>query len=228
MKKKISNSFASYQEQKQRRREDYILAYLVVARKSRQRFDYVTDMAKSVASYITTVETQEGMSNSACNPATLLRNKRYSALLHSYLRDNVHQGIKNAPMKKNHLSPVEQSNSLLSGIETSNLRLENQRLKYHIVELERALAHKAPRLPPIGTHSPEVPSNLQDMEFKFISTCQMLSTILSKLQDILIADAEKQRILDATVRRGDNVLVDERIAAPFFDWLKGHAANMLR
>ena len=225
--KKAPNSFASYQEEKQLRRQNYIKAFLVIARLSRQKYDYVTDLAKAVAVHITESEKRDGISEKACNPSTLLRNSRYKTLLYSYLAENVSKGLKQVRRAKADLGPVAQSNALLADIESSNLRNENQRLKYHIAELERRLAGEGgadvanDHLIPGQSDRAE----LLEMERKFIVTCQVVSEMLTKLQDILVADVEKMRILDAAVKRGDNVIVDERLAAPFFEWLKKHASS---
>jgi len=224
---KNANTFASFQEQKQVRREKYIEAYLVVARKSRQKYDFVTDLAKAVANHISVNEKREHISESECNPSTLLRNNRYKSLLLSYLADSASAGLKNSHKLAIKLSPAEKSSALLSDIKTSNLRLESQRLKYHIADLEKALAAKG-EIQAIVSKSGSANDALvefSEMEFKYVSTCQVVMAIVSKLQDVLTVDIEKRRILDAAVRRGDNVIVDERLAAPFFDWLKKHDAG---
>ena len=225
---KTPSRFANYQEQKQRRRENYIEAYLVVARSSRQKYDYVTDLAKAISHHIALSEKREGISNTECNPSTLLRNKRYKAMLLSYMAENVGKGLKNLCRTRVTVSPTDQSNSLLAGIESSNLRNENQRLKYYIAELESSRERKGAGTAPESEvlTGPTGRNEFAEMEFKFVSTCQVVSAILTKLQDVLVADIEKKWILDAAIRRGDNVIVDEKLAAPFFEWLKKHASGM--
>lgn len=225
---KNNNSFASYQEGKQVRREQYIEAYLLIARQSRQKYDYVTDLARAVSNHISVNEKREGISDAECSPSTLLRNKRYKALLLSYLADSIGPGLRNTNKRVAKPNLSEASTALLSQLETSNLRLENQRLKYHIADLERALSAKGDisAVAMDDSSKNEIAVEFANMEFKYVSTCQVVMAILSKLQDILTVDVEKKLILDAAVRRGDNVIVDERLAEPFFDWLNKHAAGL--
>lgn len=226
--KKTANTFASYQEQKQLRREGLIEAYLRIARKSRQKYDYVTDLAKAVAMHITTTERREGVTDAACNPSTLLRNRRYKSLLLSYLADSASPGLKNTNKPAVLPGAAEASNALLSQLEISNLRLENQRLKYHIAELEKEVAAKGTISIDTGGKNDNdgLQTALSELEFKYVSTCQTVMALLTRLQDILALDMDKKCILDASVRRGDNVIVEERLAEPFFEWLKKHAASI--
>lgn len=225
---KNSNTFASYQESKQVRREQYIAAYLLVAKKSRQKYEFVTDLARAVSNYISANEKREGINDKECSPSTLLRNNRYKALLLNYQADSASPGLRKGNKIAVKLEPVEASSILLSQLETSNLRLENQRLKYHIGDLEKNLAAKGGNAVVAinGESGADVALKYAELEFKYVSTCQVVTAILSKLQDVLTVDIEKGRILDAAVRRGDNVIVEGRLAEPFFDWLKKHAAGM--
>jgi len=224
---KQSNSFASYQEAKQVRRQKYIEEFLLVARKSRQKYDYVTDLARAVSHHISATEKRLGVTDKECNPSTLLRNERYKSLLLSYLAESAGPGLRNADKRAVKLNPVESSSALLSQLETSNLRLENQRLKYHIVDLEKALVDRdTTTIAKVETgRVTDIEVELSEMEFRYVSTCQALMMILSKLQDVLVTDVEKEQILDAAMRRGDNVIVGGVLAAPFFDWMKKHAAS---
>ncbi len=210
------------------RREQYIEAYLLVARQSRQKYDYVTDLARAVSNHISVSEKREGISDAECSPSTLLRNNRYKALLLSYLADSVGPGLRNTNKRVAKLNPSDASTTLLSQLETSNLRLENQRLKYHIADLESAISAKGDISAAATKESSEINIAVEfaNMEFKYVSTCQVVMALLSKLQDVLTVDVEKKRILDATIRRGDNIIVDERLAEPFFDWLNRHSAGM--
>lgn len=225
---KNNNTFASYQEAKQVRRQQYIEAYLSVGRKSRQKYDFVTDLATAVANHISAIEKRDGISDKECKPSTLLRNTRYKSLLLSYQAESASPGLRNANKRVSKAAPTQTPNSLLAELETSNLRLENQRLKYHISDLEKALVDKGTAMiaPPGGASGINVEVELSEMEFKYVSTCQVLMAILAKLQDVLVVDVDGTRILDAAMRRGDNVIVDGKLAAPFFDWLKKHAAAL--
>ena len=225
---KSSNTFAPYQEAKQIRRQQYIEAYLLVARMSRQKYDYVTDLARAVSHHISVIEKREGVSEKECKPSTLLRNIRYKALLLSYQAESASPGLRNTNKRAVKFDPTEPSNALLVQLETSNLRLENQRLKYHIADLEKALTDKGvATIAASGAASvSDAEAELSDMEFNYVSTCQVVMAILSKLQDVLTVDVEKKRILNAAVRRGDNVIAGGRLAEPFFDWLNKHAAGM--
>lgn len=221
---KNSNTFAPYQEAKQIRRQQYIEAYLLVARMSRQKYDYVTDLARAVSHHISVIEKRDGISEKECKPSTLLRNIRYKALLLSYQAESASPGLRNTNKRAVKFDPTEPSNALLVQLETSNLRLENQRLKYHIADLEKALTDKG--IATIAASVSDTEAESSDMEFNYVSTCQVVMAILSKLQDVLTVDVEKKRILDAAVRRGDNVIAGGRLAEPFFDWLNKHAAGM--
>lgn len=216
MNRKIRNTFEAYQEEKQQRREALIRNLLSVARKSRARFKFVTDLAKMVSAHVTEAEGKE------CHPATLLRNKRYKALLLSHMAISNDEGVLTS-VKGVVEGPAAETALTLSQLEASNLRNENQRLKRHIDSLESALSSKSGNnsQPTSGREKSAEPwtNEIVALQEKYVSTCQVVALLLENMQELLLADVENMEIIDRT-RRRNNVIVNARLGTPFFEWLK--------
>lgn len=215
-KKKCVNTFAAYQSAKMERREGLIKIYLATLRKSRVEVKYVTDLAKMVAVHIGQVEQGE------CNTSTLLRNKRYKALLLSYMAERITQGSKQIDATAiNH--SASQTLVIQASLEASNLKRETQRLKAYIIELEGRLENTAAKIPALPSNSPAIDHcEESELKYKYVRTCQAIGLILEHWKDFMGVDMENNQIVDLSSRRLDphRLIVDSNIAAPFFEWLK--------
>lgn len=222
---KGGNRFLSYQNKTQARRIELMTAFLTVSQKSRAKYDYVTDLAKAAAIYISDREKRNDSSKPGCNPATLLRNPKYKALLIGYLADNL--SAKGKSLKVRQLeAPQAKASVLLQEIEASNLKRENIRLKAHVEELKKkldampSLAYTAQSGDKAASENAAHIAKNNDLEYKYITTCQALRLLLNRESLGLVADTENMWILDGSLRR-NNVIVSERHASPFFEWFKG-------
>lgn len=209
--KKLVNPFEAYQQDHQSTRVAHIQAYLKVAKDSRAHFAYVTDLAEMVATHLSQVEGKK------CHRSTLLRNLNYKGLLLSYMAADVAPGIKRVISNKVE-SATEQALVVHSQLELANVKRENLRLKVHIAELRsRDSQFGAPELS-LASTKPAAD------EVAFVKTCQVLLRVLENFDGLLSVDFEMDRLLD-TSRIVDNVIADEKLAAPFIAWLR---ANKVR
>lgn len=201
-----NNPFAGWQQAKQERREMLVREFLAYMKKKRMRCEYITDLADMVSKHISE---QEGTS---CNRATLLRNKRYKALLLSYMAHSLAEGT-DAIDHRSLKDPKAGALVLAAEFGAENLRREVARLKAYIFELE---ATKTKPMPP----RVEVATDdlIEEVTRKHILTCQALLAVLKHFDGLLFADADAKRVLDKSARP-HKVVVDEKFAAPFFEWL---------
>lgn len=210
------NTFEGYQQAKQERRERLIVQYLEQLRSSRVKFQHVTGLADMVATHIAHQEQHP------CNKATLLRNKRYKALLLTFMAAHLGPGTKSLRLKD---VSDDKSKALVmtAQLESSNLQREVERLKAYIGYLEKTLCGKSLSSSP--AHSSEdvkkVIRSRDEAQFMYTRTCQALLAVLSHLRQTLSTDPERQQIIDLS-RLRNNVIVDAGTAGPFFEWL---AAN---
>ncbi|WP_429563135.1 hypothetical protein [Paraburkholderia sp. MM6662-R1] len=210
------NTFERYQQARQERRERLIDQFLNQLQSSRVRFEHVTGLADMVAMHISHQEQHP------CNKATLLRNKRYKALLLTFMAAHLGAGTKN--LRLNDLTD-DKSKALVTTaqLEAGNLRREVERLNAYIGYLEKRQAGEPPRDHPAHSSADveKATRSLREAQLKHTRTCQALFAVLRHLSQALSADAEHQRIIDLS-RLRNNVVVDAAIAGPFFEWL---AAN---
>jgi hypothetical protein len=210
---KKKNTFAPWQEANQVRREAIIDDYLKVLGKTRVRVRNPTALAELVASHISQVEGEP------CNKATLLRNDRYKAKLLSYHAKSLVPGSK-ALNPRSVTDPTAKALLTTSQLETGNLKRELERLNIYVTSLEEQLdaaQSKRPALPaPAGSQADG--AQVSDYEFRFIRTCQALRSLLDHLSLVVQVDTKTQSIMDASKRR-NNVIVDQVLAGPFFEWL---------
>ncbi|TXI86482.1 MAG: hypothetical protein E6Q40_06365 [Cupriavidus sp.] len=212
---KKKNTFASWQEANQVRRENIIDQYLKVLGKTRVKVRNPTALAELVASHISQAEGEP------CNKATLLRNDRYKAKLLSYHAKSLVPGSK-ALNPRAVTDPTAKALVTSSHLETSNLKRELERLNIYVTSLEQqidAAQSKRPLLPAPAA-DPGDSAQVSDFEFRFIRTCQALRSLLDHLNLVVQVDTKAKCILDASKRR-NNVIVDQVLAGPFFDWLAG-------
>lgn len=203
--KRDNDTFADYREKKQTKRELLIRGYLDITHLSRANFKFITDLAKMVAAHLSQVEGRN------CSPSTLLRNIRYKVLLEKYQEKSVLPGAKNVSIP---VIDEPRSAAVVTQLKlvNRNLTSENQRLKAHIASL-KAGQKIAQSCVVVGV-SPET----NDFEEKFILTCQAMLRLFEKFDELLRVDTDANRIIDLEPRP-HRVLVDERFATPYIEWL---------
>lgn len=201
------NPFASWQKANQKRREALITEFLDYMKKRRMRCEYITDLAGMVAKHISEQE------EASCHPATLLRNQGYKALLSSYMAksmaggtDAIDRGCLNDPKAGAIVIAAE--------LGKENLRREVARLKAYIVELEA----RKPKFEPVNEPKVSRSDSIDDLRQKNAMTCKALLIVLKHYDGLLRIDADSNRIEDASTRP-PRVVVDGKLAAPFFEWL---------
>lgn len=201
------NPFAGWQQEKLKRREALIREFLAYMGKKRMKCEYITDLADMVAKHISE---REGAS---CNRATLLRNKRYKALLLTYMAKSLVGGT-NAIDPKGIEDPKAEALLLAAEVGAENLRREVGRLKAYIAELESV----KPKLIAEGNPVDSSEDVIRDLRLRLVQTSQALLAVLQHFDGLLRADSDANRILDATTRP-PKVVVDAKLATPFFEWL---------
>ena len=201
------NPFAGWQPAKQERREALIRQYLAYMKKTRMRCQYITDLAEMVARHIGEQE------STRCNRATLLRNKRYKALLLSYMANSMAEGT-DAVDRRNLKDPKAGALVLAAEVGAENLRREVTRLKAYISDLEAA--ETKPELHRASKTSTD--ETVEDLRRRHVLTCQALLAVLKHFDGLLLVDADAKRVMDASARP-QKVVVDEKLATPFFEWM---------
>ena len=221
MTKKGKNTFENFQEEKQKRREDYIVAFLDSLKSSRVKFPHVTALAEMVAKHIAQIE------NGPCNKATLLRNNRYKVLLLTFIACQLAGGTKNIHAR---YITDDKAKALLASaqLHANNYRRENERLKTHVAALmgNDAAGHPvgllAPRaLTSSNTVGTDLSIQLQDTHMKYVRTCQALHAVLKHMSGMLESIPAKHQIVDLS-RRVNSIIVDESFAMPYFEWLENN------
>lgn len=214
---KIS-TFSAWQEACQVKREGLIDEYLEVLAKTRVKVRNPTALAELVASHLSKVEGEP------CNKATLMRNPRYKAKLLSYHASSLVPGSKGLN-QRSVTDPTAKALITTSQLEAGNLKRELERLNIYVTSLEEQLdkaQSKQPALP--APSAAEALGQVSDFEFRFIRTCQAMRSLLDHLNVVVQVDTRAQCILDASKRR-NNVIVDQALAGPFFDWLASVAGG---
>lgn len=208
---KRKNTFEGYQQAKQERREKLVIEYLEQLKTSRVKFQHVTGLAEMVATHLTHQEQRP------CNRATLLRNKRYKALLLTFMAAHLGGGTKNLKLKS---VADEKAKSLVvtAELEASNLKREVERLKVYIAHLEQHQTEQpALKVPPL-----ERRANCQELheaQLNLTRTCQALFAILRHFERTVSVDTDRGQVLDMS-RLRNNVIVDSALATPFVEWLR--------
>ncbi|MFM0353334.1 hypothetical protein PQR12_07620 [Paraburkholderia nemoris] len=207
------NRFASYQKQIQDNRERLVVQYLSFVKPKRIRFPHVSALADVVSTYIAARE------ESPCSRSTLLRNWRYKVHLLRYIAET-NAGKDGRPIGaiQNNVAGVEEFGMVLA---QNNLKRENERLKGHITALELEIASKGVTANDRSLTDDAVRSKLEMLEVKYALTCQALQVLLTGLRDFVAVDADTEQFLDRAKMRS-NILVERRLAAPFFEWLRAN------
>lgn len=209
---KLKNPFARYQSEKVTSREQTITRYLGTLRRTRAKYQYVTDLAKAVAEQIELTETRP------CSASTLLRNKRYKALLLHFMASQSGTGALSSSAVTDNTAKL-----LLNAadLEVGNLKRENERLHSHVTNLEKQLdaRNKLAPVPLQKVGEDSARRELDSLLTKYALVCKSLWLILDHFKDVVTADADGQRIIDLAAPQRKNVVVNADTAAPFFDWL---------
>lgn len=209
MKEKLKNPFAGYQAKKVDTREAFITQYLATLRRTRAKYEYVTDLAKAVAEQIALVEKKP------CSVSTLLRNQRYKALLLNFMATQAGVAGK---------SPVTDSAAskmlvMAAELESVGHKREVERLKTYVTSLERQLDEigstriTGPAVTPGAVLT-------DDLSNRFAMTCKTLWLVLDHFKDLISVDIDGQQIIDLSAPRKSNVIAAAVDAGAFFEWLQ--------
>lgn len=210
---KTPSRFAAWQEANQARREVLIDEYLKFLAKTKVKVRNPTDLADLVAKHISQVEGEP------CNKATLLRNVRYKAKILTFQARSLTAGAK-ALSSRSVTDPAAKALLTTSELECGNLKRELERLNIYVTSLEEEVDRykSQKRALPAPASGAESTGHVSDNELRHIRTCQAMRSLVSHLSMIVELDTRNRCILDKSKRR-DNVIVDQEIAGPFFDWL---------
>lgn len=204
------NTFEGYQAAKQDGREKLVIQYLEQLATSRVRFQHVTGLAEMVATHITHQQQKP------CNKATLLRNKRYKALLLTFMAAHLGGGTQNLKLRD---VGDEKAKALVmtAELKAANLEREVTRLRGYVEHLQKTQSDAPAALPAPDANGLE--QQLHDMRLKYVRTCQALQGVLRHFESSLAVNVEKRQIVDLAKRR-NNVVVDADFVEPFVAWLK--------
>ncbi|RFB70836.1 MULTISPECIES: hypothetical protein [unclassified Herbaspirillum] len=206
-KRRLANPFKGYQDKGMSEREEVIIRYLASLKKTRAKFEYVTDLAKAVAEQIQMVERKP------CSFTTLLRNSRYKAQLLNFMamRAGTNAVQVSEPAALALIHTVE--------LELSNVKRDNERLRTYIADLEAQVAPS-----PVLTASPTLASDnaaeLSRLSNDKAMACKALWLTLEHFKELIRIDLDRGCIVDLATLRGNNVIVEPEIAKAFLDWLR--------
>jgi hypothetical protein len=141
-----------------------------------------------------------------------LRNKRYKALLLSYMAHSLAEGT-DAIDRRSLSDPKAAALVLAAEVGAENLRREVARLKAYISELE---AKSKPK--PCKGSKAANDDAVDDLRRRHVLTCQALLAVIKHFDGLLRADSDAKRVMDAS-SRPHKVVVDEKLATPFFEWM---------
>jgi hypothetical protein len=210
-----TNTFAGWQEGRVSSREEVVRRFLAVSRRTRVTYRYITDLAEAVAHQIALVE------GKPCSTSTLLRNKRYKALLLNFMA--------NLPGAENISTKVitdDKAKAIVTALEleSANVRSENERLRLYVQSLEKQLEGKvlaAPTATESTVQSDESDLVINQLEVSLGLACKALWLVVSRFDGLIAAETEGQRLLDLSAhRREEREIVDAKTARPFFEWLR--------
>ncbi len=204
------NPFKSYQQGIVNGREQIIARYLASLRKTRAKFEYVTDLAKAVAEQVAMAEA------APCSFTTLLRNKRYKALLLNF------QATRAGTKEVSVTEPAALARIHAAELDLGNVGRDNQRLRSYIADLEAQLAHK-PTLPSAITDSTDWSDRLLELSNEKAFACKALWIVLNHFKELASIDTERGCIIDLAASKRNNVIVNPETARVFLDWMRSNA-----
>ncbi len=208
--KRSANPFSEYQDKVVAEREGIIVRYLGSLRKTRAKFEYITDLAKAVAE-------QVGMAEGApCSFTTLLRNKRYKALLLNFMamRSGTDTVQASEPAVQALIHTVE--------LELGNIKRDNERLRAYIAELEARLGEQ-PLLPSSPTQRTDSADELPRLSNDKALACKALWLILEHFKDLVSIDVDRGCIIDMAASKRKNVVVEPEIARVYLEWVRANS-----
>ena len=208
--KRPANPFSEYQDKVVAEREGIIVRYLGSLRKTRAKFEYITDLAKAVAE-------QVGMAEGApCSFTTLLRNKRYKALLLNFMamRSGTDTVQASEPAVQALIHTVE--------LELGNIKRDNERLRAYIAELEARLGEQ-PLLPSSPTQRTDSADELPRLSNDKALACKALWLILEHFKDLVSIDVDRGCIIDMAASKRKNVVVEPEIARVYLEWVRANS-----
>lgn len=207
-KQRPANPFKGFQDKVVAEREQIVVRYLASLRKTRAKFEYVTDLAKAVAEQVELAE------DKPCSFTTLLRNKRYKALLLNFM------AMRSGTDAIKVTEPAAQALIHTVELELGNVRRDNERLRGYIADLEGRLS--GPVSPPPHTQRPRPDSEdeLSRLSNERALACKALWLILEHFKDLVSIDSDRKCVIDLSASKRRNVIVAPEIAQVFFEWLR--------
>lgn len=207
IKKRPVNPFKGYQDNVVAAREQIIVRYLSSLRKTRAKFDYVTDLAKAVAGQL---ELAEGK---PCSFTTLLRNRHYKALLLNFMA--MRSGVGTVRVSE----PAAQALIHTVQLELGNTKRDNDRLRTYIVDLEARLDQQ-PLLPTLSKQPPDSAEDSSRLASEKALACKALWLVLDHFKDLVSIDADRGCIIDLAASKCRNIIVEPETAQVFLHWLR--------
>ncbi|MFL9856824.1 hypothetical protein PQR72_14000 [Paraburkholderia madseniana] len=214
------NTFKKFQDDNQDARAKIIQNYLHFAKKRKLGFPHVTALAEALAEHLSIAE------GKPCSKSTLLRNQKYKAKLVGFMAVANITSHKNG--KYDGFSRRPEVENFKERLEITNLRRENERLKILYQETERRKEEERNRESEVlltggdtERRSTERRSTIEELQNRHALTCQALHALLTHIEDFVLVDADGERFIDRAKLR-NNVIVERRLASPFFVWLRAH------
>lgn len=209
-KNRPANPFKGYQDTVVAGREQIIVRYLGSLRKTRAKFEYVTDLSKAVAEQIGLAE------GKSCSFTTLLRNQRYKALLLNFMamRSGTDAVRVSEPAAQALINTVE--------LELGNVKRDNGRLKAYITDLEARL-NELPMLPSSSAQRSDNSDELYRFSNEKALACKALWLVVEHFKGLVSIDADRGCIIDLAASKRKNVIVQPEIAQVFLDWVRANS-----
>lgn len=205
--KGAANPFKGYQDKIVAEREEIIARYLGSLRKTRAKFEYITDLAKAVAEQ---VEMAEG---APCSFTTLLRNTRYKALLLSFM------AMRSGTAAVQVSEPGAQALIHTVELELGNVKCDNERLRFYIADLETRLEER-PVVPSLPIQKVESSEDLNKLSNEKGLVCKALWLVLEHFKDLVSIDLNRGCIIDLAASKHKNVIVEPETARVFLEWTR--------